>query len=50
MAVPRVAKYAHAHNNFKWRPIPRQLLECLVSRFMRAVEVTKILWYRGRAR
>ncbi len=41
MAVPRVATYAHAHNNFKWRPIPRQLLVRLVSRFMRAVEVTK---------
>ncbi len=36
-----VATFAHAYNNFKWRPTPRQLLECLVSRLMRAVEVSK---------
>ncbi len=48
--MPRVAMFAHAHNSLKWRPIPRQLLEYLVVRLMRAVEVTKILWYRGRSR
>ncbi len=34
------ATFAHAHNNLKWRPIPRQLLECPVFRLMRAAEVT----------
>ncbi len=28
-----VATFAHAHNNFKWHPTPRQVLERLVFRF-----------------
>ncbi len=37
MAVPRhvVPTFAHAHNNLKWRPTSRQVLECLVFRLMR---------------
>ncbi len=41
---------AHAHNNFKWRPTPGQVLKCLVFRLIRTDEVRKILWYRGPSR
>ncbi len=41
-----VATFAHAHNNFKWRPTSRQVLvcctlECLVFRLMRTDKVTR---------
>ncbi len=36
--MPRGATFAHAHNRttLNWRPTPRQVMECLVFRLMRA--------------